>query len=366
MDAEKIRKISILKKERLPYLDFMKGIAVIAVIIDHSYGMLYSDQNIQLLTFFSVGIFVLVAGVTNTLSLLNNKGAISWKKYYLTRLRRLLVPYSIATSVVITLGYKNFNLPAIISALFHFNAQPPFYFIVFFLQLVFLAPFLFAVLYRTMASKYKYILVILETILITIAAYIFTKHTYILDVWGAGKVLFGGSFLVLFWFGMFWGFSSIKGPKTFLGYALGTVISCTIVGLYIPLVLWNKERLDTLFQIFPLWTKNPSGTPYLLYCLLLAFALWFLFGFASRYCGKLQFVFVPFLLFGRNSMTIFLYHYLFLRWMMPQFQAAIPVLQQQIWLYRTLSVMTSIGLPLLGAYLYPIVRNRIKKFIVLN
>lgn len=79
MDAEKIRKISILKKERLPYLDFMKGIAVIAVIIDHSYGMLYSDQNIQLLTFFSVGIFVLVAGVTNTLSLLNNKGAISWK-----------------------------------------------------------------------------------------------------------------------------------------------------------------------------------------------------------------------------------------------------------------------------------------------
>lgn len=52
------------KNERINWIDCAKLIAMIAVLVDHSNNLLYSDVRIAYASYFSVSFFVILSGIS--------------------------------------------------------------------------------------------------------------------------------------------------------------------------------------------------------------------------------------------------------------------------------------------------------------
>lgn len=92
-------------------IDFLKGIAIIAVVVDHLYLILYENQLIQNISFYSVTLFIYISGITSYLSM-DAKNIHNYNYHYvLKRLKNVLIPYVIAIliSQCITSHFFNFN-----------------------------------------------------------------------------------------------------------------------------------------------------------------------------------------------------------------------------------------------------------------
>lgn len=51
-------------RERILYIDFLKALAIIAVLLDHFRGLYDNNVVIASATFYSVSVFVVLAGMT--------------------------------------------------------------------------------------------------------------------------------------------------------------------------------------------------------------------------------------------------------------------------------------------------------------
>lgn len=47
------------EKNRVFWIDAAKFLAILAVLVDHTYGVLYENQNIAFGSFFSVSLFII-------------------------------------------------------------------------------------------------------------------------------------------------------------------------------------------------------------------------------------------------------------------------------------------------------------------
>lgn len=92
-------------KKRIVWIDCAKMVAICAVVLDHSYGTLYSNSILGKLTYFSVGLFVLLLGVSSFISLDNKIDAGGTKReiYLINTYRRIvsfLKEYAFATLII--------------------------------------------------------------------------------------------------------------------------------------------------------------------------------------------------------------------------------------------------------------------------
>lgn len=253
-------------QKRLDWLDFLKGLAIIAVVIDHSFGVLYKNILIQQHTSFSVAIFIFLAGITASITLSRHNIFSFYKK----RLISIIIPYIIATFIISLLTQKHF-FPSLIN----FNASGPFYFIAFFLQLLLIAPFL---------SKLNYYFLPL----IFVISFLLNRFHFT-SLWGGGEFIFGGSFLFLFYLGIIF----YKNISFFKPKFIFSVIAALIL-IFIE-----------LFNLIPATWHNP---PYLLtmFYTLTIFCLFYNINLNPK-----SPIIRLFSLLGRYSLYIFLYHSVF-------------------------------------------------------
>lgn len=124
------------------WIDAVKAVAIIAVIVDHLVGVVYSSRAIQVCSFFSVTVFVFCGGIT---SFYSNKRheyekliTVLYKKF-----QGIMIPYIFATIIYQVCMDSGLAIKQYIKYLIHFNASPPFYFIAFYVQLVLISPFIY-------------------------------------------------------------------------------------------------------------------------------------------------------------------------------------------------------------------------------
>lgn len=60
------------------WINFLKGMAIVAVVIDHLYGIVYENGLVRGLTVYSVTLFIFLVGITSSISIERNK--IPYKK----------------------------------------------------------------------------------------------------------------------------------------------------------------------------------------------------------------------------------------------------------------------------------------------
>lgn len=198
MNKERNSQLKI--RENLQWINCAKAIAIIAVLVDHSMGILYTDYRIQAATDWDVAVFILVSGITSYMS--NSRSNLKWGKAYLKSVKKILEAYLICSAICLVIKTHGFDLKTYIYQLVHFIAAFPLYFVALYLQLMLASRPIFNLLQKCPRNGKGYMQEGILLCVISGIASLTTNHTQILDIYyGGGKVL-GGTNLIIFYLGM--------------------------------------------------------------------------------------------------------------------------------------------------------------------
>ena len=303
-----------MPRRRAEWVDVAKFIAILAVMVDHTNGILYCNPHVALASYFSVSLFIVVMGVTLFWSYSRRGADVGLAKRCWTIFR----PYSIATFIYCLFSYKAFDFEVYLKHLVGFSASGPFYYVLLYLQLLLIPPYLFRM---CRFDRCKAVITETATFVGVLALSSFTtNHTNILNVYGGGGRLFGGTYLVLLYVGMLIGkysprIRSGKWPSTFCSLVF---LGCTIA--------WEQSVVVRHIQVdahFPFGGGfNPPSVSLGIYAILIAFTLMFAGKAVEQ--SWVGFVRLPFSFlawFGRHTLHVFLYHRLFLDYLLMGFLA---------------------------------------------
>ena len=211
------------KGQRADWIDAAKLVAILGVLVDHTQNVLYSNHRIADCSYYSVGLFIFLMGVTGYGSYSRYRGSIPEKlKKNFWKIAR---PYLVATFIFSIAQDGQFTFLAFWKRLLYFNASAPFYYVALYLQLMVVIPVFAALLRMTSTKKGGIFLEMLVFGATVVLSAWTTNHSNILDIYGGGGRLLGGSYLILCYLGMLFGKYrsgiSVKPPVAILAWIAG-------------------------------------------------------------------------------------------------------------------------------------------------
>ncbi|MEN6439383.1 MAG: acyltransferase [Syntrophobacter sp.] len=285
----------LIKAGRQPWIDFCRGLAMIAVVVDHTCDLFPDAVGPH--TIFSVAMFTFLGGVCSCMSV--QRRTVPVLPYIVQRVKPILIPYAIAVAVF-RIYNDNFVLsfPNYLVSLVHFNRPRAFYFLLFYLQLVVVSPLLYQFVKRC-DGVFKQVLLVAGTVLLS---EVFVEHTYIMDSYGGGKYVLGGTYFTVFVLGMM-----------FTKYIEVLTSAPRYLLVLLLLALPSLIVFEYFGFIYKAWS-NPPNVYAILYTLLIMTIFFSLFHLVeiSR-LPVLGWISMCIVLIGKWSLVIFLYHILIKR-----------------------------------------------------
>lgn len=291
------------KDKHLLWLNCAKTAAIFAVVTDHTNGLLYSNPKVAEASYFSVSLFIIISGITSYIS--NRNSDLNWGKAYIRSTKKIFIEYLIASAIWVIVKNKEFNPLFYVRCLVHFNATLPLYYVCLYLQLMLVGKLLVDVLKRCPRNKKGYLMEMVLFVGIVGISVLTTNYTQILDIYGGGGKVLGGTYLILFYIGMLiakheW-LAKDSLPKS--------VIIWLIASLGWFFCWQNLENLKKIFDYkVPLGGGfNPPSITFMLFAL---FALFAVYGFC-KILEKTKYtrIFVEVgARIGKHTLHIFMYH----------------------------------------------------------
>jgi peptidoglycan/LPS O-acetylase OafA/YrhL len=282
-----------LDEQRYFWIDFLKGIAILAVVMNHLYGIVYSSQKLVLLTAYSVTLLVTLSGITACISV-NKRDSIDWN-YLKGRLLNIFVPYSIAVLFAHLYTYKgNFDLYQYLKELSSFSFSG-YYFIAILLQLILVSTFLVWIFKSCNGSIIKQCILLVLTYFLSV---FLERYAAVQGIVLGGKYVLGGSFLFVFCIGIMF----------YYNRALLSGERVNIILLLISLIGAATFIINN--YLIRAWT-NPPNKYNIMYSAFIFFIFYAPFQIFSEriWNNKVTNIIAD---LGKNSMYIFLYHLLFI------------------------------------------------------
>ncbi|MCR8843055.1 acyltransferase [Paenibacillus sp. SC116] len=277
-------------KSQLGWIDFLKGLSILAVVVDHMYGILYVSREFHLFTVFSVTLFIFLAGVTSVISLDRNK--LAFKDYLIKRTKGILIPFIVASIIYSIINHNYyFNLSVFWNELIMFKASPPFYFVLFYCQLILISPVLYKIL-----NKSGILLKLSSLIPLYFISKYLTHYTEISGIYGGGGRVLGGSYLFVFYLGM-------------MLFMIYKKYGDSINRLWIHL-LGIASSISAIYLLYVSgwlnlgWSNPPNKQTIIYTCSVL------LFGYSLYMILHKSKILSLFSIMGKYSLYIFLYHML--------------------------------------------------------
>ena len=345
---------------RITWINCAKCVAILAVLVDHTYQRLYDNQDISKLSYFSVSMFILLAGMTTYMSIENHP--MGWMKNFFRLSKKILSAYCLSVVVFYIVIYHSFDLENYIRFLFSFNITLPHYFVFRYLQLMIVSKGLWCIV-KYCRGRWAILFECIIFIIIAAVSLLTTKYTNVLNIYGGGGKLFGGTYLILFYIGMFIMKHYSLLRKVF--YKQEQALSARRKKLWIlsgiSLILvaawWRYECIDNFCIDSKLLLGdgiNPPGIILTIMALFVLIVSYGMFTLLEQYkWTKNISVFVSWL--GGYSMYIFLYHRVFDDYFLNQ------ILFNNIWAKRFVYFSVMIGCPILIGFVVKIIRNWCKK-----
>lgn len=323
-------------KKRLNILDFLRGIAILNVVVDHLFvwlGLTATDSLWHNFTIFSVVPLFFLAGITYCLSLLRHQPALSWRqplsylKLWWRKSHKLLTAYLIGLLVIIIWTTKQFSFADYWQQVITFPNQ--FYFIIIYLELLLVAP-LFVQLYQKVFTHFSWGRVGLLLIGIAAGAGLLNAWPILpTSLWAPARVLFGGWELFVWAAGSMvaWLWVNKKLPT---GSQVNFVT--TTIGVVLLSLIAYFDGFSKIFSHPPnLWTLG--------YCL----SLILLWGNFYALLTKLKFSWLakPLEFAGQHSLAIYIYHALFIQLMLEYLITNFQFTFQPYWLWLIILTITT-------------------------
>ena len=299
------------ESKRETWIDFAKGIAILGVLIDHSENILYFNSNIKWLSFYSVSLFIICLGVTSIWGWMKRKT--NGLKFVKKRILAIFFPYMVATFVYELFEMHFWGFNTYLDYLVHFSASSPFYYVSLAIQLLCLIPLL-AVCTEMREKNIFYSVCVIVVLFVT--AWFSINHSNILDIYGGGGVLCGGTYILLFYLGMVFGkkVANIEMDRSRLHViSFVSAILAVIIGRFI---VWNKLNVDGFMPFGK--GINPPSISLMTYAIVITV---FCYGFGKimdlSYNVLIKTSYSILAWVGRHTLFIFLYHRVFLDYIFP-------------------------------------------------
>ena len=311
---------------REKWIDVLKCIAIVFVIIDHTNRILYTNQDIAHISYCAVSIFVFLSGVVlfesnNRIKDKQKDERINWAQITVKRVKKILIPYIIAVFVYVLVIYHYFDFDRYLKYLFNFNVSGPHYYILLYIQLLIICPILYCVISKInqVNNWRKLVYLVIFLLVIVIISYLTTNYTNIHNVYGGGGRLFGGSFLLVFSLGMLFKVmidNKIKINNKYV-WILVFFILLALLAVYFSYYTNNLRILD-YWKILGNY-GNPPVVSNVVYALLFILTVYSFMKYIETVHSHVVQLTVNILCkIGEYTLYIFLYHRLFLDFMLPQ------------------------------------------------
>lgn len=286
-------------RERIEWIDFTKGIAIVAVMIDHLSGIIYTHDPLKYASFFSVSVFIILSGITSYLN-----GNCETMSYYAIEVwkkcKKIVGAYLIAVLIYLLVRTHRFDLLEYVNYVCFFNITEPHYFVLLYIQLMILCPLLKKIVKKATLVKNVFFLFFL-----IVFTWWTSNYTNILSVYGGGGKLFGGTYLFLLYFGMVLAKYDI--------FQFNTKQKICVLGIsgISGFCFWKCFCILRDNGIVVGSEINPPGIILMMYSISTIFFLHMVFELLkNNYCfNRIGNVWIS---LGKNSLSIFLYHKLIL------------------------------------------------------
>ena len=349
--------MNIQKSVRTKWIDVAKFMAIVGVIIDHTNGVLYTNPYVAYSSYFSVSLFIIVMGITTMWSYTNNSDAMIKKVWH--KCIGIIRPYIVATIVYALFVYKSFDFDVILIHLIHFNMSGPFYYVLLYIQLVIISPILFFIFEKSSKKRYGYVTEVIVFLVILWIASWTTNHSNILGVYGGGGKLFGGTYLVLLYIGMWFGkyYKKISINKIISTILAGVACSCAIA--WWRFIAVDRCKIDLLIPYGEGF--NPPSISFGLYAILIASTLYFIETLFLNYPNGIPLKIMKIFAFmGKHTLYIFLYHRFFLDIVFPYLFTKTGIALENIYFKRIVYFVFMIG----GSMLIEFILEKIHQMIL--
>lgn len=290
----------------IKWIDCAKCLAILAVMTDHTNGILYTNQDIAYASYFSVSLFIIIAGMMSFLS--NERHNLNCLQTFWHSSKKMIIGYLLANVIYLVFATKYFDLNLYIQYIFSFNLSSPFYFVLLYLQLMLVSRPLFLIL-KKIPLKSSWLWEIVGGIIILVICSFTTNFTNVLNVYGGGGKILGGTYLFLFYIGMLISKHDILNDMSFKRMAILSVIGGILWISWWRFECVNKLTFDSQLP-FGAGFNPPSisfGTFGLITLLLSCgiFSLFENFKYTKWISNCFSWI-------GKHSLYIFLYHRFFL------------------------------------------------------
>lgn len=130
------------REMKIKWIDGAKFIAILAVLVDHTNGILYTNYKIAMGSYFSVTLFILLSGMTMYGSDIRHES-----ETYIMSIKRgskkILVAYLLGTFVYQVCVFRYFDFVMYLKFIIGFNISGPLYFVLLYFQLMLVNKFLY-------------------------------------------------------------------------------------------------------------------------------------------------------------------------------------------------------------------------------
>lgn len=257
------------------WIYFIRGLAIVAVVVEHHQGRVHESEWVQLLTLFCVTAFIFCAGTTQAMSIQKREKTFHGDtngimSYLFRKIKPVLYEYVIASIAYLTWGgaWTGKEIDFLWDSLVEFSASGPLYFLRYYFILTFISPLLYywlkRILFLTNRARYGMLA-------------LFLMGIWFFGYWSIGKLDgLGQSYLFVYTLGMAIGMWSLFFPKKRASwelYIMGMVgMMLTAVGLYYTKQFyWARAFEQNYFyhegidRFFPSLQLNPPNVSMLLY-----------------------------------------------------------------------------------------------------
>lgn len=332
---------------RIQWIDCAKTVAIVAVVVDHCYLLLYDNLYIAEASHFSVGLFVLLSGITTFIS--GSKKGNSWRRQ-LTKIGKVTLQYMLAVFAVLIVSTQYFDLRTYLQYFVNFNIQGPYYFLVFYFQLLLLAPLLIYWCEFCETRKYKLVWHMVTLLGLTWLSSMAIRYTCILPVHGGGYYLAGGTYILLFYLGILLMRLDVLG-KYIWKFRKIVLVVCIMLSIG-----WLEGRMHGLFtldtKLSPWFGPgfNPPGFETMIYTLFIFLISYCIFTLLEDNGSRLAKGVIKLFSWGGNyTLYIFLHHQLVMALMRNRAPA---FLLNNTWSFRVIVFIPALVLPVIIAKMY--------------
>ena len=293
-----------VKNQNEIWIDIAKAVSIFGVVLLHVQGYVYNSEFIYQSVRFVVALFILIGGY-NAITSYERRG----KFLLMNKIKRILIPYVVATIIYCVWNNRSFNVLTILDSLIHFNACSPMYYVAAYLQLLIISPVLIWVIgWCENGVKTKFLRYLVSWGIVLVVCYLSSHYTNILGIIIGGGNLFSGNWLIFWFAGMClwkWGVPSLCKKHKYTVAIASTLVLITWHYLFV-----GKELI---IRLTPMLDSETIDLTWGHFFEVIVLVFWFVSVTASLEGlekKQINTLLTDIGFFGKQSLYIFLYHIL--------------------------------------------------------